>query len=234
MKQNRPIRKITVKRSPDVRKQINEAAKVRQNQFGEEVKFLQEQLNAGDDRIETLKDRIISEKRSNNGLHTGLFAGVIATNLIFLSGGGSPIDSVIKYGIALSVCTAGLLMNRHFNKTDITLTEMLKRTNAWSRQEFTPEEVQTFKELYDEVKMDLEENPKLRGQVKSSFVHIVSQGAIFSLSIACFASAMDKLGYSALDKIQRHDNSPNIELSLDPNDPFLKTSTELRFTKFDR
>lgn len=163
MKTKRPIKGKILKRAPDVRGQIHAARDKRETQMGEEVKFAQTQLNEGDARIESLKDQIVSTKRTNNTMRVGALAavaaGTLATNLTILQGSDSSTDNALKYALVLSVCFASVLMNRHFNDTDIKMTEMLKRINDWARQEFTPEEVKTFKELYDEVKDDFEKEP---------------------------------------------------------------------------
>ena len=235
MGNNRPIKNHQIKRAPDVSAQIRAAVKDRETQFGEKVQFLQQQLNAGDERIETLKTQIVSTKRANNTTRVGALAavaaGTLATNLTILQGSNASTDIVLKYGIVIGACVASLLMNNHFNKTDITMTEMLKRANSWARQEFTPEEVQTFKELYDEIKNDFEENPKLKKDVKSNFIFQTSQGVILSLGIACFASAADKLGYGFMDYINnRQEDEENI-LNIDVNDPMLNSGVELKFPK---
>jgi glycerophosphoryl diester phosphodiesterase len=233
MKRNRPIKNKIIKRTPDVRGQIHAAISKRENQMGDEVKFLQGQLNAGDESVEKLKEQIVATKRANNTTRVGALAataaGTLGANLIFLQG-GTPTDTAIKYGIALGACIGSILMNWHFNKTDITMTEMLKRANAWSRQEFTPEEVQTFKELYEEVKNDFDQNSELKKDVKSNFVYQTSQGVILALAIACLASAADKVGYGFMDYISQQFEDDNI-LELDATDPMLKIGIELNFSK---
>jgi Neuraminidase (sialidase) len=81
------------------------------------------------------------------------------------------------------------------------------------------EEVQTFKELYDEVKNDFDQNPDLRGDVKSNFVFKTSQGVILALTIACFASAADKMGYGFMDYISNRFENDQNTLEIDINDP---------------
>ena len=236
MNKNRPIKDRKVKRSPNVREQIHAAAKDRKEQMNQEVKFYQEQLNKGDERVEKLKGQIVTTKRTNNTTRVGAIAavaaGTLASNLVFLQGGDSPTDTALKYGIALSACFGAYLMNKHFNNTDITMTEMLKRANEWSRQEFTPEEVQTFKELYDEVKKDLENHPELKKEVKSNFIYQASQGVILSLAIACLASAADKLDYGFMDYIvnRRNDESNSNTLETDASDPASSLDRRLKFS----
>ncbi len=235
MRKNKPIRNKDIKRAPDVRGQIQAAVKLRETQMGEEVQFLQDQLNAGDAAAEKLKGQIVATKRANNGTRVGALAataaGTLGANLIFLQG-GTPTDTALKYAIALGACIASALMNNHFNKTDITMTEMLKRANSWSRQEFTSEEVQTFKELYDEVKNDFDQNPDLRGDVKSNFVFKTSQGVILALAIACFASAADKMGYGFMDYISNRFENDRNTLEIDINDPMLKSGATLKLPDF--
>lgn len=237
MKKNRPIRDKVAKHAPDVRGQIHATAKERRTQMGEEVKFAQTQLNEGDARIENLKEQIVSTKRTNNTTRVGAIAavaaGTLTSNLVFLQGGDSPTDVTLKYVIALSACFAAGLMNKHFNETDITMTEMLKRTNSWARQEFRPEEIQTFKELYDEVKDDFAKNPSLKDDVKSNFVYRTSQGVIVALAIACAASGFDKLGYGVVDVVFNRNEKDSLELPLDPNDPMLNSGQNLSYPKFD-
>ncbi len=202
-----------------------------------EVKYYQDQLNAGDERVEDLKGQIVTTKRANNTTRVGALAavaaGTLATNLTILQGSETTTDSILKYGIVIGACIAGLLMNNHFNKTDITMTEMLKRANAWSRQDFTPEEVQTFKELYDEVKSDFEENPKLKKDVKSNFIFQTSQGVIFALAVACVASGADKIGYNIDRLLSANDEENKNYLTIDLNDPMLNSGKNLRFPDFD-
>ncbi len=237
MGRNRPIKSRVIKRTPDVRGQIHAAISKRENQMGDEVQFLQDQLNAGDESVEKLKEQIVATKRSNNTTRVGALAavaaGTLATNLTILQGSETTTDSILKYTIVIGACIAGALMNNHFNNTDIAMTEMLKRANAWSRQEFTPEEIQTFKELYDEVKKDFEANPKLKNDVKSNFVFQASQGVIFALAIATIASAADKFDYDFIESIsQKIKNEDNI-LEIDPNDPILNSGENLKFPKLD-
>jgi len=237
MNRRKPIKGNVVKRAPDVRAQIHAVVKARETEFGEQVQFLQDQLNAGDERIEKLKAQIVTTKRANNTTRVGsiaaVAAGTLATNLTILQGSETATDSVLKYAIIIGACMAGALMNNHFNKTDITMTEMLKRANAWSRQEFTPEEIQTFKELYDEVKEDFEKNPELKKNVKSNFVYQASQGVIFALAVTAVASAFDKYDNLIMDLITQKDNNEDNVIEIDPNDPILNYGTELKFPSFD-
>jgi hypothetical protein len=137
MDRNRPIKDKAPKRAPNVREQIHAAVRQRNEQMGDEVKFYQEQLNKGDDRIEKLKGQIVTTKRTNNTTRVGAIAavaaGTLATNLTIFQGSETTTDNTIKYLLVIGACIAGALMNNHFNKTDITMTEMLKRANDWAR-----------------------------------------------------------------------------------------------------
>jgi len=205
--------------------------------MGEDVKFLQDQLNKGDDKIEKLKGQIVTTKRTNNTTRVGALAavaaGTLATNLTILQGSDTTTDSALKYAIVIGACFAGFLMNRHFNDTDITMSEMLKRANNWSRQEFTPEEIQTFKELYDEVKCEFEANSRLKKDVKSNFIYQSSQGVILALAIASLTSGADKLGYSLADYIMNSFDNNDKTLKIDPNDPALNSGVQLHFPDFE-
>jgi hypothetical protein len=237
MNSKRPIKSTVVKRIPDVRKQLLAAQDKREKQKRDKAQFIQDQFNKGDEKVEKLKGQIVTSKRTNNTTRIGALAavaaGTLATNLIILQGSETTTDNILRYAIVIGGCVAGVLMNGHFNKTDITMTEMLKRANAWSRQEFTPEEIQTFKDLYDQVNKDFEGNPELRKNVKSSFIFQTSQGVIFVLALAAIASAADKFDFNIINSIFGNTDDDGNTLIIDPNDPMLNSGEGLSFPKFD-
>lgn len=189
MHKNKPIKPRIIKRDPY--KTVRDRRDDLRNQF-----------QKADDKIEKLKGHIVTTKRVNNTTRVGAIAataaGTLAANMIFLQG-TSPTDSTLRYAIALGACFGAGLMNKHFNQTDITLTEMLKRVNAWKKQKFAPEDVKSFREMYEQVAADFKKEPSLKKHVKNHRIYTISQGVIITLAMAALASAADKAGYSLGD-----------------------------------
>jgi hypothetical protein len=242
---NRAVKHCSVKRVPNVREQIHAAVHQRKNrehaaekEAEDTVEYYVDLLNKGDDKVEKLKGQIISTKRANNTTRVASIAataaGTLAANMVFLQG-TSATGTTLRYTIALGACFGAILMNWHFEQKDRNLTEMLRYANEWSKQQFTPEEITTFKELYDQVENGLQSNQSSDKSAKSNLVYWTSQAVIFSLALASMASAFDKLGYGIVDmafKLNKDENNADTnELILDPNDPLLKPGQNLSFPK---
>ncbi len=121
------------------------------------MRDLRDQFQKADNKIEALKDKVDGMRNRNSTVRVGsiaaIGAGALATTMVALQSGGE-FDNMLRYGVSLAACFGAFILNKHFHERDVKLSEVLRRTNKWAKGEFLPEEVQTFKELYDEVTSD--------------------------------------------------------------------------------
>lgn len=248
-----------VKRSPNVSDRIRENVQARQQvqkdieaearrqaeraedrlrqkdeRAASDMRDLRDQFQKANDKIESLKDKVADKRASNNGLRgTSLAAiagGTLAANIVFLQG-ETQGDAILKYCIALSSCFGAFMLNKYFHENDVKLNEVLRRTNEWQKGKFLPEEVQTFKELYDEVKTDYALDKTFNDQVSANKGYNLSQGVILALGIACLISASEKISIQMLNDVKS--KQEEVEIPFEFNDPMIKTEQKLRFPDFD-
>jgi len=103
------------------------------------------------------------------------------------------------------------------------------KQNGWPKQKFTPEKIQTFHDLYKAVRRDIDKKITPKSSVKENKLNLASQGLIFAVGIAILVSAVDQINPDILDNLLSR--KEDIELKIDPNDPFLKTGQTLKFPK---
>lgn len=162
---NKPIRTRQVKQNtntaPRIREQVEKRnaiktamekddkaeARYQAERADANMRDLRDQFQKADDKIEALKDKVDGMRNRNSTVRVGsiaaIGAGALATTMVALQSGGE-FDTTLRYALAIFACGGALILNKHFHERDVKLSEVLRRTNKWSKGELLPEEVQRF------------------------------------------------------------------------------------------
>ncbi len=186
------------KRIRDENREI--AAKERQKADDRDVR---DQGQKADKKIEDLKNTVDEKRGRNNTVRTASIAafgaGALSAKMVFLQA-GTQIDTSLQYIMAFGACMGAALFNSYFQKNDIKLHEVLRRLNEIDTSELTPEDVQSFNQIYSQVKKDYKLDETFDGAArKNGRAYNISQGIILALGIACAIAAGENIILSAIE-----------------------------------
>jgi hypothetical protein len=220
---SKPIENVTLKKASKGKQKplpIEEFDRATKEKDEEQVEKHKETKK----EIEELKKQIVTEKSHNNtnriGFLGAMVAGTVGANFLILQGSSNKTDIFLKYGLAIGACVGAYFVNKHFAKRGTTYKQMLKKANEWSKGEFSPEEVKTFKELHDLVTAELK-YPEKMYQARNDFNNWASTTAIGIITAASIISGADK-ALKALDNEKEIDfdlPEPIEALELTPSAP---------------